>query len=143
MISEAQDTIGRARKMIAMSEARRVALTELARVHGAETHLHTEHKSASDKHMAATAQKHDEPKRMGPPVKYRHTLALWIKANGTADDLAAALTKKTKRDISPSAVRSWYLAPPHGRPCPEDVQDILEEGPYFIPKSAWKNRPAR
>lgn len=147
MITEAEATIATARQMIRMAEARKDALELLARVHGVEISLQKNTPGATNKHMPAAATKETEP-RIGRPVTYTHPLALWVKNHGTAKALAEKLSKPSRygglgREVSVSTLRSWYLDPPHGRPCPEDAQELLEKGPYFIPRSAWKNRPSR
>jgi hypothetical protein len=144
-IEQAQGAIREANEDIFRAEARIVALEAAANLfeHEHDSDLHTPRGSASNKHMPALAHKTTTPKRMGRPFKTNHPLAAWIAKNGTAEALAEKLAAKTKEDCSASAVRSWYLPSPHGRPCPEVFQAILEKAPYNIPRSAWRNRPSR
>lgn len=82
------------------------------------------------------------PSRPGPKFKTKHPLPLRAKARGMSiEDVADELTKRFKRKIPRTTVRSWYAskASGDGRPIPQYVADYLAEPPWDIPASAWKN----
>jgi hypothetical protein len=139
-VAEAREALERAERAqieaTLKAEARIVALEAAAALFEQEhdSDLHTLRGSASNKHMHAAPE---TTKRMGRPITSKHPLAIWIKANGGLDALAAKLKKPA------STVRSWYAEPPYGRPCPPEMQAIFEKAPYNIPTRAWKNRPSR
>lgn len=72
----------------------------------------------------------------------RHPLTAKAKAlKIPIKDVAEQLSKKLKRTIPRTTVRSWYAPKDSGdgRPIPEDAVKFFEADPWDIPRSAWKN----
>jgi hypothetical protein len=72
----------------------------------------------------------------------KHPLTAKAKAMKTPiKDVAEQLSKKLKRTIPRTTVRSWYAPKDSGdgRPIPEDAVRFFEADPWNIPRAAWKN----